>query len=126
MNTPKINVTPLIDVLLVLLIIFMVVAPLKPSRFDAKVPAEPKPEPNVAANDRALVVTLDRENRLSLNNLRGLGTVDEPNALIGTLRSTFAERHENRFVDETGAVVKVVFIKAPKNVGYGSVVKVID
>ncbi len=31
--TPYINVTPLIDVLLVLLIIFMVVTPLKPSRF---------------------------------------------------------------------------------------------
>ena len=35
---PHINVTPLIDVLLVLLIIFMVVSPLKPARFLAKVP----------------------------------------------------------------------------------------
>ncbi len=42
--TPEINVTPLIDVLLVLIIIFMVITPLKPSRFEAKVPAEPKPE----------------------------------------------------------------------------------
>jgi biopolymer transport protein ExbD len=33
--TPHINVTPLIDVLLVLLIIFMVISPLKPSRFEA-------------------------------------------------------------------------------------------
>ena len=41
---PNINVTPLIDVLLVLLIIFMVITPSKPSRFEAKVPAEPKPE----------------------------------------------------------------------------------
>ena len=39
---PSINVTPLIDVLLVLLIIFMVITPMKPSRFEAKVPAEPK------------------------------------------------------------------------------------
>jgi len=36
---PHINVTPLIDVLLVLLIIFMVVSPLKPARFLTKVPA---------------------------------------------------------------------------------------
>ena len=36
---PFINVTPLIDVLLVMLIIFMVAAPIKPQRFLAKVPA---------------------------------------------------------------------------------------
>jgi biopolymer transport protein ExbD len=36
---PNINVTPLIDVLLVMLIIFMVAAPLKPQRFLAKVPS---------------------------------------------------------------------------------------
>ena len=42
MTRPNINVTPLIDVLLVLLIIFMVVAPLKPSSFKARVPSEPK------------------------------------------------------------------------------------
>lgn len=35
-TAPHINVTPLIDVLLVLLIIFMVAAPLKPSQFTAK------------------------------------------------------------------------------------------
>ena len=40
MSKPHINVTPLIDVLLVLLIIFMVVSPLRPDAFRAKVPAE--------------------------------------------------------------------------------------
>ena len=42
MTKPVINVTPLIDVLLVLLVIFMIIAPLKPSRFEAKLPQEPK------------------------------------------------------------------------------------
>ena len=37
---PYINVTPLIDVLLVMLIIFMVITPLKPSRFMADIPAQ--------------------------------------------------------------------------------------
>ena len=46
---PDINMTPLIDVLLVLLIIFMVVAPLKPAQFETKVPQknqQPESEPN--------------------------------------------------------------------------------
>ncbi len=48
-NKPNINVTPLIDVLLVLLIIFMVVSPLKPANFKTKIPQESKQsgEPNV-------------------------------------------------------------------------------
>ena len=44
---PTINVTPLIDVLLVLLIIFMVAAPLKPHRFMAKLPAIPHNNPRI-------------------------------------------------------------------------------
>ena len=46
---PHINVTPLIDVLLVLLIIFMVVTPLKPARIVAKVPSKPD-ETHVRSN----------------------------------------------------------------------------
>ena len=43
---PNINVTPLIDVLLVVLIIFMVVSPLKPARFLTKVPSKPDQSQN--------------------------------------------------------------------------------
>ena len=68
---PSINVTPLIDVLLVLLIIFMVITPLKPSRFEAKVPAEPKDEQNVNVkpNPLTLVVAISKETKgITLNN----------------------------------------------------------
>lgn len=54
MTRPNINVTPLIDVMLVLLIIFMVVSPLKPSSFKARVPAEP--DNSTIAKDRKSVV----------------------------------------------------------------------
>ena len=39
---PFINVTPLIDVLLVLLIIFMVISPKKPHRFESQIPEKPR------------------------------------------------------------------------------------
>ena len=127
MATPKINVTPLIDVLLVLLIIFMVISPLKPSAFKAKVPSEPQPtNPNVTNNPDALVVSVGNDMSLSVNERKNLGTPNEPEPLTRELASIFRERAERFDVDEQGNVVKVVFVKAPRNVAYGNVVKVID
>lgn len=126
MSTPKINVTPLIDVLLVLLIIFMVVAPLKPASFQTKVPNAPDPNQNISPNPLSLVVSIDSHLKLSLNKDAGLGTVDDPASLVAKLRSTFEHREANGVLDEHGNVVKVLFIRAPKNIGYGNVVKVID
>lgn len=126
MNTPKINVTPLIDVLLVLLIIFMVVAPLRPNSFRAKVPSEPDPTSAAQPDSRTLIVSINRELGLSLNNERNLGTADAPDALIARMRSIFSQREQNGMINENGKVVRVVFLKAPKDIGYGDVVKVID
>lgn len=53
MVKPEINVTPLIDVLLVLLIIFMVITPVSPGKFDARIPSEPKPDRAQVAPDPA-------------------------------------------------------------------------
>jgi biopolymer transport protein TolR len=126
MSTPKINVTPLIDVLLVLLIIFMVVAPLKPASFQAKVPNAPINSGIAEPDPRSLIVTIDSRLKLSLNKETGLGTADDTSPLIAKLRSTFEQREANGVLDERGKVLKILFIKAPKNIGYGNVVKVID
>ena len=126
---PNINVTPLIDVLLVLLIIFMVITPLKPSRFEAKVPAEPKPEDQTVAkpNPLTLVIGINKsDNVITLNN-EPAGDITDTTALNGKLSQIFKDRENNGvFREGTNEVEKTVFIKSPRSVRYGSVVKVID
>lgn len=108
---PNINVTPLIDVLLVLIIIFMVVAPSKPSKFETKIPQKPQIDtPNVQPPDDLLMVTVQPNRELQLNSLKM--TPDE-------LGRRLASELENR-------PDKTVFIKAPQKVAYGDIVRVID
>jgi biopolymer transport protein ExbD len=134
---PNINVTPLIDVLLVLLIIFMVISPSKPSAFKAKVPAEPTPEQEkLREYPDTLIVRINSDSTLGLNRENNLGTVVEPQVLMTKLSEIFQTRLENGVYDENlyerqdlsndEKVLKTVFIKAPKNFSYGEVAKVVD
>jgi biopolymer transport protein ExbD len=93
---PYINVTPLIDVLLVLLIIFMVVTPLKPSRFKADITTP-------LAQKLALVFQQRKEQR--------------------AYKVGMETRQD---VKEDDRIEKTVFVKAPRAARYGDVVKVID
>jgi biopolymer transport protein ExbD len=133
MNKPNINVTPLIDVLLVLLIIFMVVSPLKPSSFKADLPSEPKEIDNSNPHPDTLIVSIDPDLTLSLNKETNTGTVDDPTSIIDRLKAVFALRRQNGDLSQRGLVSadgdrteKTVFVKAPRNMEYGKVVKVID
>ena len=127
--TPNINVTPLIDVLLVLLIIFMVITPVKPSRFEAKVPAEPKNQPNldVKPNPLTLVIGINSATKgVTLNN-EAAGDVSDASALTSKLQEIFKQRENNGvFRENSNEIEKTVFIKSPKSMRYGEVVKVID
>ena len=126
---PTINVTPLIDVLLVLIIIFMVITPLKPSRFEAKVPAEPKDEPQavVKPNPLTLVVAISKETKAITLNNEPYGDVSDTDSLANKLREVFKEREsQGAFREGTNEIEKTIFIKSPKSVRYGDVVKVID
>ena len=126
MTQPNINVTPLIDVLLVLLIIFMVISPLKPSDFKTKIPQETT-QPGGQPDPRTLVVAVNSDYSLKLNTENDMGTVKEPQKLIEKLQTVFAQREENGVFDESNQrIVKTVFIKAPRSLPYGEVVKVVD
>jgi len=127
--TPSINVTPLIDVLLVLLIIFMVITPSKPSRFEAKVPAEPKDQPQVAVkpNPLTLVVAINKDTKAITLNNEAFGDVSDTDKLRDRLTEIFRDRTNNGvFREGTNEIEKTIFIKSPKVVRYGDVVKVID
>ncbi|MFN0138837.1 MAG: biopolymer transporter ExbD [Pyrinomonadaceae bacterium] len=126
---PTINVTPLIDVLLVLIIIFMVITPLKPSRFEAKIPAEPKEQQdvNVKPNPLTLVVAINKETKAITLNNEPFGDVSDTEKLNTKLAEIFRERTNNGvFRENSNEIEKTIFIKSPKSVRYGDVVKVID
>jgi biopolymer transport protein ExbD len=132
---PFINVTPLIDVLLVVLIIFMVAAPLKPHSFSAKLPAQPD-DRVLPPDPKTLVVTIEADRTLRLNSLTDMGTVDDTGKLSARLVALFQERAKNHAyraemltridVPEERRIEKTVFIKAPRSISYGEVAKVID
>ena len=135
---PYINVTPLIDVLLVLLIIFMVITPLRPTRFKADIPTQRDPNEDLSQlkpNPLPLVVSIGNDLQLKLNQ-DSAGSVNDTAVLSQRLRQVFQQRKEQRAykvgmetrtdLPEEDRIEKTVFIKAPRTLRYEEVVKVID
>ncbi len=105
-HSNEINVTPMIDVLLVLLIIFMMIIPMSRKTIDANLP---DPNPTVqAANDQSnqIVLSVLPDGMFKINQ-------DEVNkeGLFAKLRSVYDARPD-----------KIIFVKADSTVTYGDVV----
>ena len=100
----EINVTPLVDVMLVLLIIFMVTAPMLQQGFDVNLPQEAGGG-NLDPSGERLVITLAKNERVYLNERR----IDFPE-LEQTLR-------------QASGTAREVFLRADKDIPYGLVVK---
>jgi biopolymer transport protein TolR len=109
-----INVTPLIDVLLVLLIIFMVIVPVTPKGLDTLVPQPPKNKTNDQPNDRTIVVQV-LSNGAGAPSYKINDTAFNKADLEPKLVEIFATRQE-----------KVMFVKGDKDLDFNKVAEVID
>lgn len=110
-SRPKsdINITPLVDVLLVLIIIFMVITPILQKGFDAQVPQKAEPTPHQTAPN-VIVLQIDRNGNMAINH--SSVTMQDLGERLGAIYATRPD--------------KILFVDADDQATYETVVKALD
>jgi len=106
----NINITPYIDILLVLLIIFMVITPIRQMDLDVKVPQTSENQANATPDPSVIVVSVGEAAQIAVNQEQT--TISELGAKLQDIYSKRANKN--------------MFVSASAKLPYGDVVKVID
>jgi biopolymer transport protein TolR len=108
---PSMNVTPLVDVVLVLLIIFMVITPLLAKQFWLSLPNKvQKADPPSSDNDLSIVITVDSSGAIRMNR-------------EVVARAEFSHRLQRALA---GTQQRTIFVDADESAEFGDVVNVMD
>ena len=108
-NLSEINMTPMIDVLLVLLVIFIIVQMNMQRTFDVQLPVDNKDQSSIPNND-VIIMEIEPNNVVKVNT-RQL----QPAQVEAFLKEIYTNRPD-----------KVIFVKASPDVSYGDVINYID
>lgn len=106
----ELNVTPLIDILLVLLVIFMTISPTTRTGLNTVIPQPPPPDRVIPDADKVIVLSADQDGTIRINQEEV-----EPARLIARLQDIFKTRHE-----------RTIFVQAHEDLLFNDVARLID